>query len=290
MHRNLNHAKVYVSEQKPGHQETQSNMSNAKSKNHSVPHMSNNYWLRPHPTYPKWKIADKMAQAMASMAGLRGSSQTVLDGSLQLSGQTRFNIPSNNRVGVGRSGFTVRAHQTPAEPETGRRAMLGLVAAGLATGSFVEAVLADARSIKVGPPPPPSGGLPGTLNSDEPRDLVLPYKDRFFLQPLTPAQAAQRAKESAKDILGVKNLIDKKAWPYVMNDLRLKAEYLRYDLNTVIAAKPKDEKKTLKDLTKKLFSTIDDLDHAAKIKSTPEAEKSYAQTVSSLNDVLAKLG
>ncbi|MBA0626757.1 hypothetical protein Godav_004362 [Gossypium davidsonii] len=231
-----------------------------------------------------------MAQAMASMAGLRGSSQTVLDGSLQLSGQTRFNIPSNNRVAVGRSGFTVRAHQTPAEPETRRRAMLGLVAAGLATGSFVEAVLADARSIKVGPPPPPSGGLPGTLNSDEPRDLVLPYKDRFFLQPLTPAQAAQRAKESAKDILGVKNLIDKKAWPYVMNDLRLKAEYLRYDLNTVIAAKPKDEKKTLKDLTKKLFSTIDDLDHAAKIKSTPEAEKSYAQTVSSLNDVLAKLG
>lgn len=44
-----------------------------------------------------------------------------------------------------------------------------------------------------------------------------------------------------------------------MNDLHLKAEYLRYDLNTVIAAKPKDEKKTLKDLTKKLFITIDDV-------------------------------
>ncbi|KAK8517362.1 hypothetical protein V6N13_092643 [Hibiscus sabdariffa] len=231
-----------------------------------------------------------MAQAMASTAGFRGSSQAVLDGSLQLSGQARLNIASNNRVAVARPGFTVRAHQAPAEPETGRRAMLGLVAAGLATGSFVQAVLADARSIKVGPPPPPSGGLPGTLNSDEPRDLDLPYKSRFFLQPLTPAQAAQRAKESAKDIVGVKSLIDKKAWPYVMNDLRLKAEYLRYDLNTVIDSKPKDEKKTLKELTKKLFNTIDDLDHAAKIKSTPEAEKYYALTVSSLNDVLAKLG
>ncbi|KAE8689718.1 Oxygen-evolving enhancer protein 3-1 [Hibiscus syriacus] len=227
---------------------------------------------------------------MASMAGLLGSSQAVLDGSLQISGQTRLNIARNNRVPVSRSGFTVRAHQAPAELETGRRAILGLVAAGLATGSVVQAVLADARSIKVGGPPPPSGGLPGTLNSDEPRDLDLPYKNRFFLQPLTPAQAAQRAKESAKDIVGVKSLIDKKAWPYVMNDLRLKAEYLRYDLNTVIDSKPKDEKKTLKDLTKKLFNTIDDLDHAAKIKSTPEAEKYYAQTVSSLNDVLAKLG
>ena len=229
---------------------------------------------------------------MASMAGLRGSSQAVLEGSLQHGGRTRLNVAgNNNRVGVARTGFTVRAQQAaPTETETGRRAMLGLVAAGLATGSFVQAVLADARSIKVGPPPPPSGGLPGTLNSDEPRDLDLAYKDRFFLQPLTPAQAAQRAKESAKDILGVKTLIDKKAWPYVMNDLRLKASYLRYDLKTVISAKSKDEKKSFDELTKKLFNTIDGLDHAAKIKSTPEAEKYYAETASALNDVIAKLG
>ncbi|KAK8501902.1 hypothetical protein V6N13_023317 [Hibiscus sabdariffa] len=232
-----------------------------------------------------------MAQAMASMAGLRGSSQAVLEGSLQHGGRNRLNVAgNNNRVGVARPGFTVRAQQAPTETETGRRAMLGLVAAGLATGSFVQAVLADARSIKVGPPPPPSGGLPGTLNSDEPRDLDLAYKDRFFLQPLTPTQAAQRAKESAKDILGVKTLIDKKAWPYVMNDLRLKAEYLRYDLKTVISAKPKEEKKSLDELTKKLFNTIDGLDHAAKIKSSAEAEKSYAETASALNDVIAKLG
>ncbi|EOY28536.1 hypothetical protein QUC31_013084 [Theobroma cacao] len=231
-----------------------------------------------------------MAQAMASMAGLRGSSQAVLEGSLQLSGQTRLNIAGNSRVAVARPGFTVRAQQAPTEPETGRRAVLGLVAASLATGSFVQAVLADARTIKVGPPPPPSGGLPGTLNSDEPRDLDLPYKNRFYIQPLSPAQAVARAKESAKDIVGVKSLIDKKAWPYVQNDLRLTASYLRYDLNTVISAKSKAEKKSLQELTGKLFDTISNLDHAAKIKSTPEAEKYYAQTVSTLNDVLAKLG
>ncbi|XWS19480.1 hypothetical protein CRYUN_Cryun31cG0019700 [Craigia yunnanensis] len=163
-----------------------------------------------------------MAQAMASIAGLRGSSQAVLEGSLQLSGQIRLSIASKNRVTVARPGFTVRAQQAPTEPETGRRAVLGLVAAA------------------------------GTLNSDEPRDLDLPLKSRFFLQPLTPAQAAQRAKESAKDILGVKSLIDKKAWPYVQNDLR-------YDLNTVISAKPKDEKNSLKELTKKFLDTIDDV-------------------------------
>lgn len=96
----------------------------------------------------------------------------------------------------------------------------------------------------------------GTLNSDEPRDVQLPLKDRFFLQPLPPAQAAQRAKESAKDIVNVKGLIEKKAWPYVQNDLRLKASYLRFDLNTVISSKPKEEKKPLKELTGKLFDNI----------------------------------
>lgn len=136
----------------------------------------------------------------------------------------------------------------------------------------------------------PSLYVAGTLNSDEPRDLDLPLKDRFFLQPLTPAQAAARAKESAKEIVNVKSFIDKKAWPYVQNDLRLRAEYLRFDLNTVISAKSKEEKKSLKELTGKLFQTISNLDYAAKIKSTPEAEKYYAETVSTLNDVLAKLG
>lgn len=99
----------------------------------------------------------------------------------------------------------------------------------------------------------------GTLNSDQARDLKLPLKDRFYLQPLTPDQAAQRAKESAKDIINVKQFIDKKAWPYVQNDLRLKAEYLRYDLKTVISAKPKDEKKQLQELSGKLFKAISDV-------------------------------
>uniref|UniRef100_A0A1D1XI54 Oxygen-evolving enhancer protein 3-2, chloroplastic n=1 Tax=Anthurium amnicola TaxID=1678845 RepID=A0A1D1XI54_9ARAE len=234
-----------------------------------------------------------MAQAMASMAGLRGSSQAVLEGSLQLGGSAGLKgAVGGARPAATRQAFlAVRASAEPdAAGQSGRRAVLGLVAAGLTGGSFAKAALAEAKSIKVGPPPPPSGGLPGTLNSDEPRDLDLPLKDRFFIQPLTPAQAAQRAKESAKDIVGVKAFIDKKAWPYVMNDLRLKAEYLRYDLNTVIAAKPKEEKKALKELIGTLFTKISNLDHAAKVKSTPEAEKYYAETKSALDDVLAKLG
>lgn len=231
-----------------------------------------------------------MAQAMASMAGLCGSSQAVLEGSLQISGSSRLSVAGSSRPSLPRSGLMIKAQQVPAEPETSRRAVLGLVAAGLASGSFVQAVLADAKPIKLGPPPPPSGGLPGTLNSDQPRDLDLPLKERFFLQPQSPELAVARAKESAKDIINVKGQIEKKAWPFVRDDLRLKAEYLRYDLKTIISAKPKEEKQALKDLTGKLFQDINNLDYAAKIKSSSEAEKYYAQTVSTLNDVLSKIG
>lgn len=103
----------------------------------------------------------------------------------------------------------------------------------------------------------------GTLNSDQPRDLDLPLKDRFYIQALPPAQAAARAKDSAKDIVNLKELIDKKQWPYVQNDLRLKASLLRYDLNTVISAKPKEEKKPLKELAGRLFATIGEVNTLA---------------------------
>jgi hypothetical protein len=84
----------------------------------------------------------------------------------------------------------------------------------------------------------------------------LPLKERFFIQPLSPADAALRAKFSAQDILASKTLIDKKQWPYVQNALRNSAGYLRYDLNTVISSKPKEEKKSLKALTAKLFDSL----------------------------------
>lgn len=120
-----------------------------------------------------------MAQAMASMAGLRGSSQAVLEGSLQLSGSSRLAGSGSNRVVSGRAGFVVRAQQGPIEGEpvgpSSRRAVLGLVAAGLAGGSFVKAVLAEVKPIKVGPPPPPFGGLRKHLS------LVFPCVFNVFI-------------------------------------------------------------------------------------------------------------
>lgn len=100
-----------------------------------------------------------MSQAMTSMASLLGSSKAVMEGSLQLSGSTRLSTGSCNRVTVGRPVFSVGAQQLSFETETSRRAVLGVAAVGLSVGFFAKDVLAAANSIKIGPPPPPSGGL-----------------------------------------------------------------------------------------------------------------------------------
>ncbi|GLJ32454.1 hypothetical protein SUGI_0652970 [Cryptomeria japonica] len=231
-----------------------------------------------------------MAQAMASMAAAftEGGHMSI----------ARLPATSSAKPRL----LTARAHHSSslqcaatesaaaAANQSSRRSLLGLLAATVSVAGVTNKALAAATSIKVAGPPPPSGGLSGTKNSDEARDLDLPLKERFYLQPLSPSEAAARAKESAKEILNVKDLINKKAWPYVQNDLRLRASYLRYDLNTVISAMPKDKKMPLKTLTNKLFDTLDNLDYAAREKSTPKAEKYYAETVSALNDVLANLG
>lgn len=86
-----------------------------------------------------------MAQAMASMTGLSQGVQ----------------LPAGPRRAGGRSRLAVvRADAAAADVQTGRRAVLGLVATGIAGGALAQAALAEAaKPIKLGPPPPPSGGL-----------------------------------------------------------------------------------------------------------------------------------
>ena len=78
------------------------------------------------------------------------------------------------------------------------------------------------------------------------------------MQPAkTPAEAAERVKLAVKDVKDVKPLIDRKAWPYVQNGLRSSASYLRYDLNTIGAAKSKEQKKAFKALSNKAVEAIE---------------------------------
>lgn len=79
---------------------------------------------------------------MASMTGL---SQGVL--------------PSRRAANRARTAAVVRA-SAEAQAQAGRRAVLGLVATGIVGGALSQAVHAETvKTIKIGAPPPPSGGL-----------------------------------------------------------------------------------------------------------------------------------
>ncbi|KAL2253252.1 UNVERIFIED_CONTAM: Oxygen-evolving enhancer protein 3, chloroplastic, partial [Sesamum indicum] len=87
-----------------------------------------------------------MALVVTSSAGFCGSSHAVQEGSLRLSGSGRLSMTKPNSIPSARVGFAVRAlQQSPAETETSRRSMLGLLAAGFASTSFVETVLAETK-------------------------------------------------------------------------------------------------------------------------------------------------
>ncbi len=115
-----------------------------------------------------------MANAVASMAGLRGASQAVLEGALLTSSSTRVpshkSSSSSSRV-CGASGASgksivvaVRAQQNE-EPEmvsqSSRRSVLGLLAVSVAASTLMkeEAAQAEVASIPIEGPPPLSGGL-----------------------------------------------------------------------------------------------------------------------------------
>jgi len=224
---------------------------------------------------------------MASMAAL--TQQVVLESSL-----VGTRVPATNgngskvttTVSAGRVAM-VRAQQSE-EVSATRRSLLSFAAAAVAATVVVKESKA-LNTVKLEGPPPPSGGLPGTDNSDQARDVDLPLKERFYLQPKTPQEAADRVKVAAQEIIDTKPLIARKAWPYVQNGLRSSASYLRFDLNTIVASKPKEQRKSLKDLTAKMLAALDNLDFAARSKSSAKADKAYEESVALLNQVLAQV-
>jgi len=221
-----------------------------------------------------------MANSVASMAGL--SQGTSLAGTKVVVGSSKSGPAMVKCAPV----VQVRAS---GEETQSRRSFFSLAAASLAATALVQNARA-LEAIKIQPPPLPFGGLPGTDNADEARDTDLDLKDRFYIQSTkTPQEAVARIKDAVKEVKEVKALIDKKAWPYVQNGLRSSASYLRFDLNVIGSAKPKDQKKAFKALTSKAFDALDSLDYAARVKSPSKATKAYTEVVAALDKVVSSI-
>jgi photosystem II oxygen-evolving enhancer protein 3 len=121
----------------------------------------------------------------------------------------------------------------------------------------------------------------------EARDGELPENERNGY-----TQARSSLDDTKARVKGIKNLISKdmppliqKAyWTQAKEKLRLQVGTLRFDLNTLAAAKPsKSEKKSALAANKAFIVSAEKLDFAIRQKNKADAEKAYAQMMSAFD-------
>ncbi|XP_074305187.1 oxygen-evolving enhancer protein 3, chloroplastic-like [Silene latifolia] len=112
---------------------------------------------------------------MASMSGLHGSSQPVFEGSLQLSGSFRFATLNTTGVDFPRTGLIVRGQQVSAQTrENSRRAVLGMIVAGVISGPCIQTLVTVAEQI----PDRPPRLMPDSLHSAQ------SYRELYYFYPI----------------------------------------------------------------------------------------------------------
>ncbi|XP_009351673.1 photosynthetic NDH subunit of lumenal location 3, chloroplastic-like isoform X1 [Pyrus x bretschneideri] len=101
--------------------------------------------------------------------------------------------------------------------------------------------------------------------------------------------SACRIKKCAFDLLSIGNDLtnDDRSWELMGRDLRLKSTFLYCDLNQMISRSPRDQKRALTELANKLFCSIEELDHAVKIRSLALTQDRYNEAAVILQEVMA---
>ncbi|BBN07945.1 photosystem II oxygen-evolving enhancer protein 3 [Marchantia polymorpha subsp. ruderalis] len=227
-----------------------------------------------------------MAQTVC-MAGISGVKLEGLAAQGAVNSRVLNGTASSVCVRSGRMNVVALSSQ---DETSSRRSLLGLIATSVAAGVFVSDAHA-VSTIKLNPPPPPSGGLGGTKNADQARDTDLPLKDRFFIQKISDGEALERLKVAAKAVSATKADIERKAWPYVQNGLRGEAQTLFPDMDQLIASKKtREERKALIGLKTSIKDALDGLDYACRTKNLANAQKYYDQAVSGISEIIPKLG
>merc|ERR1740138_209318 len=89
--------------------------------------------------------------------------------------------------------------------------------------------------------------------------------------------------------LEVPSYIKKAYWTEAKESLRLRVGTLRFDLNTLVEAKSKAEKKVATAAKKQFFNDVENIDYAIREKNMDNAIKAYEIAEKSLDAVLANV-
>eukprot|EP00898_Chlorokybus_atmophyticus_P004615 jgi/Chlat1/5154/Chrsp33S05147 len=181
--------------------------------------------------------------------------------------------------------LVVRAQQDEVSASaSSRRSVLGLIAGAIAAGSFTQGASALER-ISIDKTPAGQGVL---KERDTGFDVELDFKKERF--SLGGGDSKERLAKAISAVEAAKTSIEKKTWWDVQSRLRTSAGYLRFDIEKLIAAQPKEQRVALNADYKKIERTLEDLDYnAQRLRQVEPALQLHAQAVSSLNALAAKL-
>lgn len=225
---------------------------------------------------------------LSNLNGIVGSETLLIKPKLFNGEKLHKRTPINLRVHSNMKTEEFHDHQTQSEKNsnqtTTRRFLLGLAAAAMSAQSGIEKSLAEDNGFSYSGPIP----IPPIYNkiANEETGTRSFLKKGVYMANIGPQGSAFRLRKYAFDLLALEDLLNKDAWNYVRQYLRLKSTTMYYDFDKVISAAPADEKKPLTDIANKLFDNFEQLYAAVKLKSLPKTETCYQDTAVLLQDIV----
>ncbi|KAI3959534.1 hypothetical protein MKX01_025050 [Papaver californicum] len=225
---------------------------------------------------------------LSNLNGIVGSEALLIKAKLFNVGKLHKRTPINLRINSKMKTEEFHEHQTQLQTNsnqtTTRRFLLGLTAAAMSAQSGIEKSLAEDNGFSYTGPIP----IPPIYNkiANEETGTRSFLKKGVYMANIGPQGSAFRLRKYAFDLLALEDLLNKDAWNYVRQYLRLKSTTMYYDFDKVISAAPVDEKKPLTEIANKLFDNFEQLYAAVKLKSLPKTETCYQDTAVLLQDIV----
>ncbi|KAG9442332.1 hypothetical protein H6P81_018186 [Aristolochia fimbriata] len=113
---------------------------------------------------------------------------------------------------------------------------------------------------------------------------------RITVPDQTLEEAEAGVKAHARELLGIKSLIELRSWKEVQKSLRESSAKLKQDIYTIInQGTPGNQRPLLRQLYSKLFNGVTRLDYAARSEDAGTVQECYDTIVESLNEIFSKV-
>uniref|UniRef100_A0A0F7GWY9 PQL-like protein n=1 Tax=Habenaria pantlingiana TaxID=1498489 RepID=A0A0F7GWY9_9ASPA len=118
---------------------------------------------------------------------------------------------------------------------------------------------------------------------------AFPFDFSLTVPDQTVEEAEAGIKNHARELLGIRKLIESESWKGVQMSMRESSSRLKQDLYTIIQAKPGSLRPELRKLYFNLFNNVTELDYAARSKDAVTVKERYNGIVSTLEEIFMKI-